>query len=227
MELLRDVLATGETFSLTSELPAFVLVTAGSVTGSDGAAIGSGASANFTGDIALTNSAAEPATILVAVIGPVLSPGQGSAPTTTAAGTPTTAPSGPGATQPSGPDTTQAPPTTLDPMGDPDGDGLLSGDETGVWNTKPNDPDSDNDGYTDYAEVIDFQTNPNNPNDKPSTPTTTQAPPDNDGDGLTNAEEQQLGTDPNDDDTDGDGISDSGEVLQGTDPTDVNDPGSD
>ena len=235
MELLRDVLATGETFTLTSELPAFVLVTSGSVTDAAGAALSSGASSNFSGAIALTNSAAEPATILVAVIGPVLSAGQGSAPTTTVAGMPTTQPGGPGTTQPGGPgttqpggpDTTQAPPTTLDPMSDADGDGLLNGDETGVWNTNPNDADSDNDGYSDYSEVIDFQTNPNNPNDTPNVPTTTEAPPDNDGDGLTNAEEQQLGTNPNDDDTDGDGISDSGEVLQGTDPLDVNDPGSD
>ena len=178
MELLRDVLATGETFTLTSELPAFVLVTAGNVTDGTGAALGNGASANFTGQISLTNSAAEPATILVAVVGPVLSPAQGTAPTTTVAGTPTTQPSGPGTTQPGGPattqpggpDTTQAPPTTLDPMGDPDGDGLLSGDELGVWNTNPNDADSDNDGHNDYREVIDFQTDPNDPSDVPNNP---------------------------------------------------------
>jgi hypothetical protein len=240
MELLRDVLATGETFTLTSELPALVLVTSGSITDAAGAGLSSGASSNFTGTIALTNSASDPATILVAVIGPVLSPAQGTAPTTTVAGTPTTAPSGPGTTQPSGPgttqpsgpgttqpsgpDTTQAPPTTLDPMGDADGDGLLNGDETGVWNTNPNDADSDNDGYSDYSEVIDFQTNPNNPNDKPSVPTTTEPPPDADGDGLTDAEEAQLGTNPNNQDTDGDTYADGGEVLSGTDPLDPNDP---
>jgi hypothetical protein len=109
-------------------------------------------------------------------------------------------------------------------MGDADGDGLLNGDETGVWNTNPNDADSDNDGYSDYSEVIDFQTNPNNPNDKPSVPTTTEPPPDADGDGLTDAEEAQLGTNPNNQDTDGDTYADGGEVLSGTDPLDPNDP---
>jgi hypothetical protein len=228
MELLRDVLATGETFTLSTELPAFVLVTSGSLTDAAGATLGDGASANFTGDLALSNAGTEVATMLVAVIGPVLEPAQGSAPTTTVPGSPTTTPSsGPATTQPSGPDATEAPPTTLDPMADADGDGLLNGDETGVWSTNPSDSDSDNDGYSDYSEVVDFQTNPNDPNDKPSIATTTQPPADNDGDGLTNAEEQQLGTNLNSGDSDGDGISDGGEVLQGTDPTDPNDPGTD
>lgn len=234
MDLLRDVLAAGETFTLTSELPAFVLITSGSVVDASGSALSSGASANFTGAFALTNSGTDAATVLVAVIGPVLSasPPPGGATTTTVVGTPATAPSGPGTTQPSGstttqpagPDTTQAPPTTLDPLGDPDGDGLLSGDELGVWNTNPTDADSDNDGHNDYREVIDFQTDPNDPNDVPNNPTTTMAPADSDGDGLTNAEEAQLGTDPNDGDTDGDTYADGGEVLSGTDPLDPNDP---
>ena len=43
---------------------------------------------------------------------------------------------------------------------------------------------------------------------------------DNDGDGLTNAEEDELGTDPDLADTDGDGIDDFTEVNEtGTDPT--------
>ncbi|MFH1468874.1 MAG: thrombospondin type 3 repeat-containing protein [Pseudomonadota bacterium] len=42
---------------------------------------------------------------------------------------------------------------------------------------------------------------------------------DSDGDGLSNAEESDLGTDPDDDDSDGDGIKDGKEVRQGTDPT--------
>jgi hypothetical protein len=241
VDLLRDVLAGGEAFSLTSALPAFVLVTAGVVTDGTGAPLGNGASANFTGAFSLTNSGTETATILVAVVGPALAAGPGGAATsepgpaesspdgpatTQPGGAPTTQPGGSPTTQPAGPTTTQAPPTTLDPMGDADGDGLLNGDELGVWNTDPNDADSDNDGHNDYREVIDFQTDPNDPNDAPSSPTTTAPPPDSDGDGLTNAEEAQLGTNPNDDDTDDDGISDGGEVLQGTDPTDVNDPGS-
>ncbi|EWH09040.1 outer membrane adhesin-like protein, partial [Cellulophaga geojensis KL-A] len=43
---------------------------------------------------------------------------------------------------------------------------------------------------------------------------------DTDGDGLTNNEENTLGTDPNNPDTDGDGTSDGQEVTDGTDPLD-------
>ncbi len=43
---------------------------------------------------------------------------------------------------------------------------------------------------------------------------------DTDADGLTNEEEANLGTDPNDPDTDGDGILDGVEVNDGTDPLD-------
>ena len=46
---------------------------------------------------------------------------------------------------------------------------------------------------------------------------------DTDGDGLTDATEDQLGTDPNDVDSDGDGYEDGWEVGEGTDPTN---PGS-
>lgn len=44
--------------------------------------------------------------------------------------------------------------------------------------------------------------------------------PDDDNDGLTDAEELILGTDPLDPDTDGDGVNDGVEVLAGTDPLD-------
>lgn len=45
---------------------------------------------------------------------------------------------------------------------------------------------------------------------------------DSDGDGLTDSEEQTLGTDPNNPDTDGDGLSDGAEVnVHGTDPLDA------
>lgn len=43
---------------------------------------------------------------------------------------------------------------------------------------------------------------------------------DTDGDGLTDAEEEELGTDPEDEDTDGDTVSDGDEVDAGTDPED-------
>ena len=41
---------------------------------------------------------------------------------------------------------------------------------------------------------------------------------DTDGDGLTDAEEEELGTDPNNPDTDGDGFEDGAEVANGLDP---------
>ena len=41
---------------------------------------------------------------------------------------------------------------------------------------------------------------------------------DPDGDGLTNQEEKELGTDPDNSDSDGDGISDGEEQTLGTDP---------
>ena len=48
---------------------------------------------------------------------------------------------------------------------------------------------------------------------------------DDDGDGLSNQEEADLGTDPNNPDTDGDGLADGDEVTLGTDPLDPNSPG--
>ncbi|MCB9696944.1 MAG: DUF4215 domain-containing protein, partial [Alphaproteobacteria bacterium] len=45
--------------------------------------------------------------------------------------------------------------------------------------------------------------------------------PDSDGDGLTDVEEDALGTDPNDPDSDGDGLTDGEEDALGTDPLDA------
>jgi len=49
---------------------------------------------------------------------------------------------------------------------------------------------------------------------------------DSDSDGLTDGEEQDLGTDPLDEDTDSDGMSDGDEVELGTDPLDGNTDGA-
>jgi len=46
---------------------------------------------------------------------------------------------------------------------------------------------------------------------------------DSDGDGLSDSQEDDLGTDPNDADSDGDGYEDGDEVAEGSDPTDGND----
>jgi len=64
--------------------------------------------------------------------------------------------------------------------------------------------------------------NHHNPQTSPGSaglmPTTTAR--DSDGDGLTDEEEQRLGTDPNNPDTDGDGYPDGLEVALGSDPLD-------
>jgi len=127
---------------------------------------------------------------------------------------------------------------------DSDDDGLSDGYEVenGI---NPNDADSDDDGITDGAEDA---LPSGNPTDAGTTPTdededglddqweidheTTQGAglvpsEDNDSDGLTNAEEQQLGTDPNVADSDSDGIDDADEYNLGLDPTDASDAGAD
>lgn len=56
-----------------------------------------------------------------------------------------------------------------------------------------------------------------------SAPIVVDTRPDTDGDGLSDAAEALLGTDPNNPDTDGDGLCDGAEVLAGTDPLDAED----
>ena len=110
--------------------------------------------------------------------------------------------------------------------GDPDSDGLANSGEynLGDNSSDPNDPDSDDDGYTDLQEdrfgswggITFTGTDPNNP--------------DSDGDGLLDGQENPdeayvagvtPGTDPNLFDTDGDGFSDKAEFDFGSDPTDI------
>ncbi|WP_155120009.1 hypothetical protein [Haloarcula rubripromontorii] len=52
-----------------------------------------------------------------------------------------------------------------------------------------------------------------------STTTSTPAPVDSDGDGLTDAREQELGTNPHQNDSDSDGLADAVELQLNTDPT--------
>ena len=66
--------------------------------------------------------------------------------------------------------------------------------------------DNDSDQLSDCLELLFF-------GDLDETPET-----DFDGDGLSNGEEFDFGTDPTDSDTDGDGVSDSEEIDMGTDP---------
>jgi hypothetical protein len=85
------------------------------------------------------------------------------------------------------------------PQGDGDGDGRIN----------VLDPDQDDDGLPDGIEVRIC-----------GSPTCANPAADNDGDGLSNLDEVELGADPTRADTDGDGLSDSAEILGGTDAID-------
>lgn len=93
-----------------------------------------------------------------------------------------------------------------DPCEDMDGDGLTDDVETGLG-TDPNDPDTDDDGRTDGAEVNGAAGIFTDPLD-----------PDTDDDEVNDGDEVTGGTDPNDGDTDGDGTGDFDDDC----PTDAN-----
>lgn len=129
---------------------------------------------------------------------------------------------------------------------DCDNDGLTT-DEEETAGTDPGDSDSDNDGTNDGDEV-DAGTNPIDPcdpninalgsndcdndgldNDGETDAGTDNTNPDTDGDGFTDGEEVNNGTDPlnecsppteGSDDCDGDGLTNDEEAVEGTDPAD-------
>ena len=103
---------------------------------------------------------------------------------------------------------------------DTDGDTISDGDEVNVHNTNPLSRDTDGDLLDDALEIRGQRLGlgldplvPNNINN------------DSDGDGLSDIEELQHGSDPLTPDTDGDGVNDGDEVAQGSDPTDPADGG--
>ena len=100
---------------------------------------------------------------------------------------------------------------------DTDGDGLSDWEEINVTKTDPTNLDTDGDGMPDKYE-LDKGFNPLN---------STDGSLDNDGDGLTNAEEYKHGTDPFKADTDGDGMNDGFEVEYDLDPNNPSDALSD
>jgi hypothetical protein len=146
-------------------------------------------------------------------------------------------------------------------LADTDEDGLTDGEETAEIGTSPLSADTDSDGVLDGDEVAEG-TDPlgglaaaptaeepvtdETPAAEPTPADVVAAPGDSDGDGLEDAVEVELGTDPADldtdddgltdgdeyyvhqtgtrnPDTDGDGVVDGDEIANGTDP---NDPAS-
>lgn len=88
-------------------------------------------------------------------------------------------------------------------LSDTDGDGLSDKDEY-TNRTNPRSPYTDNDGLTDFEEVVIYGSNPLNP--------------DTDGDGLIDSIEVVERTYFDNPDSDGDGILDGIEYLEGTNP---------
>ncbi len=88
-----------------------------------------------------------------------------------------------------------------------------------VCDSFPNDPDNDIDGDTISGEIDNCPTIANtNQLDNDTDGIGDACDSDDDNDGLTDTEEQALGTDPMESDTDGDGINDGDEVANGTNP---------
>lgn len=233
VELVRDVLAGGESLGLDVGVSAVVHVSAGSVQLAGGAALPAGSGVVVgAGALDITNPGPDPATVAVAVVGDPID--ETAAPTTT----PTTiqgnnnssATTSPATTAPTtSTSTTSTTTTTIDPTLDTDGDGLYDvdeialgtdinnkdtdgdgfwdGHETGVTHTDPLKADTDGDGLDDYLEAHDLLTN--------------ALVADTDGDGLTDGQEfQDYATDPKNADSDNDGYADGAEVAAGTDPQD-------
>ena len=247
LELIGDVLAPNEVLALHGYVASFVLVTRGSVD-AGGTAIVADAPVALTGDVTLTNVGAEPASVLVAVVGAAATEPAAAPATVLATVPPSSTPDGdtpaprptttaPRATTTTSPTTTSTTTTsttttTTEPEVDTDSDGLADSREAALG-TDPNDQDSDNDGIPDGREVDALGSNPlDTDTDSDGLTDALEVDrscdinvPDTDGDGLGDAFEANSGfSECSLADTDGDGDSDLTEFSLGTDPRDPNDP---
>jgi Bacterial TSP3 repeat len=113
-------------------------------------------------------------------------------------------------------------------LADSDSDGLTDIDELTIWHTDPFNPDTDGDGFSDGVEVwarargADFTPNqvalPDGGGLDPGCPPELRGV-DSDCDGLTDCDEQIIGTNAKKIDTDDDGVPDSVEFKLGTQPS--------
>ena len=101
---------------------------------------------------------------------------------------------------------------------DSDNDGLNDMEEFSVYLTNPLDPDSDNDGYLDGNEVANGYDPLGSGRASAQTNHEPSRTADADSDGLTDFQESQYKTDPNDSDSDHDGYQDGQEVNSGYSP---------
>ncbi|MER7457485.1 hypothetical protein [Micromonospora sp. NPDC126480] len=101
--------------------------------------------------------------------------------------------------------------------GDHDSDGVVDVVEL-RFGSSPLLVDSDGDGLTDKFEITELVgwTRPNTPDSDQGS--IADGAEDVDNDGLTNLQEQDLGTSPTNPDTDGDGLNDGAELARGTNP---------
>jgi hypothetical protein len=232
VDLVRDVLATGEALQLPDrDVATLLLVTAGSAvaasTDGDSIELADGEAATLDGDLTITNEGEQPTTIVAAVIGTIV-PALEVAPQAT---TPPPPPNTDHATTSTSATTTTSAETTTTMPTDSDGDGLSDVDEMNTYGTDPSNPDTEGDHLTDGDEILVYGTDPldNNSDDDGLTDgdeiNITHTNPndqDTDDDGLMDNDENPAGADPNNPDTDGDGFNDGTEVASGTNPADAN-----
>jgi hypothetical protein len=117
----------------------------------------------LTRSVSLSNASGEPVSYVVAKIGPSVEEYTGGSPTGDTGDT-----GDAGDTEDTG-DEDVAGEEELSPddyMYDGDGDALIDVDEA-VYGTDPLDPDTDDDGYDDYVEIVIYGTNPLDGNEWP------------------------------------------------------------
>jgi hypothetical protein len=167
MELVANhLLADGTAEIPDYEVDALLVVTVGSVEvtqGDETFGMDSPAGNQLTRSVSLSNASGEPVSYVVAKIGPSVEEYTGGSPTGDTGDT-----GDAGDTEDTG-DEDVAGEEELSPddyMYDGDGDALIDVDEA-VYGTDPLDPDTDDDGYDDYVEIVIYGTNPLDGNEWP------------------------------------------------------------